>query len=862
MAIIQAGIIAICAAVGAVVLAAGSYSVVKLLRLKHKRLPALACEVAERRSSRYSGGHFSFTDADFARTPGTRAKLLHSINSPYSSPRHDWAPITSCDNFPRRAAPPRVSKALVVDEVGHDANAQSPRWPVPPRLKRTNAIPLSTIKPSSSVQLAKRPAKHAEPPPNKTLVPNPVQKSAEEHIEDDADACVAQSQDMLSVEVSPEATTKPKPLFYGNQRSISTGVIVQNPRTAPADSLQATEEPSQTSLMRRLSLPRSSSLFAQQPGQAPSIPMPDLPPDISMKIHKIQSPMKVGIKRPSDINLASEYTSAPDEGASRTFWRTNTGFTSLNIQSPVASGFAPIGLDIDDERGLWEEKTSHFLGAQGPCTQMDSQQSLGESIQHSLPRDNSSGLRFSMYDHSLSRNESSTTLCKDMSPKLNLRAPGSADRRSLGKQALSLGLHPSCSVDIKDHGKSRTQRASTSILKDVTGNEGSPLRWRSRPSSIVTSDLIQFDPDVATQLVKSSSVENGIKKHKHQSSVRLSNFPVVPLGPIFPIMGKELKVTPVDSPIPGLFTQTSVSNQTPSRPPSRATFSHQLDISRSCHSFAGKAENPDPPTMSVMDLYENEDDSSSDCIASTPTRKPSGRNPSIIYLTNNHKSTSLKLESYEPGSTPNLPIFPNLSIPSLPPSRAEPSQTSSHHFSLQFSDLVKPPNPALRQKKPLHGPRTPPRRFRSRARRSTTTQLSTRRSLSRSPVRAGIGKSQCSASPSPQNRKLLSSIMDLRRMNSEVSESGGDKAHRRFRSLGAAHEAIEEGKGEIEERVRIESYVGLIEDIMTPRRMPEVEIPGLLFSARRNEEGVWEAPKWVVGHGDDGLYGEDGFLKA
>ena len=828
---------------------------IKLLRLKYKRLPQLTNEILERRSSCYSGGHFSFTDADFARTPGTRAKLHRSINSPYSNPRSNWASIPSCDNLPRRAALARSTKALLVDEVRNDPDLEGPRWPVPPRLKRTNAIPLSTIRTASSIKLTEKLPNHAEISTVKLQVQDPV--SAEKCTDHKTDPKMVGRLGKLTVDISPEVTIKPKPLFYSKQRSSSTGVITQNAegnnKSASANNLPGTQAHLKSSFGQNPSLPRSSSLFTQQPGQAPSIPMPQLPLAVYTKIQNIKGAREIGIKRPSDISFISKYTSTLHDRTSIAFSHTDTDLTSVSLQSPIASSSAAVGLGTDLEGGIWET-SSKLLGTQGLCTQMSSQQSLGMSIQQSLPRDSSSGLRFSMYDYNHPRDESSTTLSKDMSPNRNIKAPASVDRRSLGS-----GLPSSRSIDMKEYESAQTQRASLSISKTISGNEGSPLKWQSRPSSVAIGGTFQLDPDVSAQPSESSAWKDVERKHQQQSCIRLSYLPaVVSPGTTSPRMAEEYEIVPHDPPIPGLLRQTLISNEAMSRPSSKASFSSQFQTLSSRHSFAGKLEGADSPTGSIMSLYKHNDTSSSDSIVSTPTRKPTGRNPSTIHPGNNRISALLGLRTCDPELAPNLPLFP-LAIPPLSPNHAETSPPSSKHSSLQLFEPFKPLNHASWRKTPLHGPRTPPRRFRSQARRSPTRQLLIKRSPSRSPPRGGVEKPQ-SPSPSPRSRRLLESIIDLRRMNSEVSKSGAEKAHRRFQSLGA-EDLFEEGAGRSEAGGRKESPECLSDDMRKPRYVLDLEIPGLLFAARRNEEGVWEAPKWANRHGDDGLYGDDGFLK-
>lgn len=852
-------IIAICAIAGAVVLTAGSIFVIKSLRSKYKRLPALTIETAERRLSRYSGSHFTFTDADFARTPGTRAKLRRPINNPYSSLQRDWGTIPSRGNLQRGDTLPRSPKALVADEAGHDSNVGL-RWPLPPRLKRTNAIPLSAIRKSPSIQHWER--SMTEKSTNKTQVPEPVQRTADKHTEHSTNPRMNAPINKSPVDVLPEAVTRPKPLFYGKQRSSSTGIIGNfsesiSDFTSP-DISQANQPQVEQPLMRRSSLPRFSSLFTQQPGQAPSIPMPKLPPEVYIKVRKIKRPAEPCSKRPSSVSLVSNRMSLLEDGTSRALSHADTDFTSIGLQSPTTPGFALPGLFINLESGMWES-TTDSIGRQGLCTQMGSQQSLGPSLQHSLPRDDSSGLRFSMYDHNQPRNDSSTTLSKDISPKLIVRASICADRRSLGQDALPPILPPRSSPELKNYENPSVKRTSPSVLKDVSGNEGSPLKSESRPSSTTASDPFENDAHGFIQTGTPFAMKGSARKQKHQSDVRPSKLsPVDPPGPISPTMATEVGVTPAEPPIPGQFSQSVVSNQATSCPSSTTTFSPQIDPPGSRHDFTGHVDDAGFSSMSVMGFYKHDHHSSSDSIAYTPTRKPSGRNPSTVHPEKNRKSKFFSLNPYDPESAPNLPIFSKLATSPLHSNHAETSPPSSRHSSLPFPDSPKPFNPDSWRRTRLYGPRTPPRPFRSPVRCSPIRQSLTR---SQSPSKAGVGKSLFSPSSSPRNKKLLITIMDLRRMNSEASESRGENAHRRFRSLGSGEETLGEGEGGSEEKGQEEQREGLARNMRTPRHLPELEIPGLLYSNQRKQQDVWEAPRWAVaGNGYDEVYGEDGFL--
>lgn len=851
----KAVIIAICAAVGAVVFAVGSFFVIKFLHSRNKRLPGITSETAERRLSRYSGSHFTFTDADFARTPGTRAKLRRPTNSLYSSLQRDWATIPSCDNVQQRAALPRTSKASVADEAGHDPNA-GPRWPLPPRLKRTHPIPLSAIRKSPSIQHTERTASHAEIPTNKAQVPRTVQRSVEKLTEHNTDPRTTAPSNRSLVDALPEAATRPKPLFYGKQRSSSTGVIVHCSESG-SDSVsagfpQAAQPQPESLLVRRSSLPRSSSLFTQQPGQAPSIPMPELPPEVYTKMQKFKSPQEIFPQRPSGVSMATDYTSLLDEETLRTRPHTDTGCTPVSLPSLSTSDFALTGPGINLESGIWESATD-VMGRRS-C----SQQSLGPGIHHSLPRDNSSGLRFSMYDHNQSRNDSSTTLSNDISPKPFIRDPVSANRRSPGQEALPPNLPPRSSPELKIYERSQIKRTSKSILKDVSGNEGSPLRWESRSSSTIASDLFLIDAHGFLQRGTPSAMNGSVRKHKTQSYIRPPTLPSVDTPePNFPAMAKGIENTPAKPPIPGQPSQATIPYQVTSRPASKAQFSPLFNAPGPRDGSTGNAD-AGSPTLSVVRLYKHDDHSSSESIAYTPTRKPSGRNPSAVRPENNGKSVPLSLNPYDPESAPNLPIFPNLAALPLHSDHAEISPASSKQSSLHFPAPPKSFNLDSWRRTPLHGPRTPPRPSRPRGCRSPIRQSLMR---SQSPSKAGVGKFTSSPNSSPRSKQLLTTIMNLRRMNSEVSESRGEKAHGRFRSLGSAEETLGKEEGGSEERGQEEHTKRLVSDARTPRHLPELEIPGLLSSNQRKQQDIWKAPKWAVaGSGYSEVYGEDGFL--
>lgn len=195
------------------------------------------------------------------------------------------------------------------------------------------------------------------------------------------------------------------------------------------------------------------------------------------------------------------------------------------------------------------------------------------------------------------------------------------------------------------------------------------------------------------------------------------------------------------------------------------------------------SHSPFSPTQFMMNLYR-ENDNSLDSEVETPTRKPTSRRVSSGTHPNRRKTIfDNPIPTVWPLPTPSTENHPdpeklNNNIARLSTqSNDQDSNPDSRppSFLLDFP-WPQPPKPSAGSnwrgpKTPIRrigGPRAPPFRYISPNRR-------------RSPIRSGVGKR--SVSPVKDLRR---SVAALRRMNSEVVNSGGRKSreHKRYLSIG------------------------------------------------------------------------------
>ncbi|KAL8724657.1 MAG: hypothetical protein Q9166_007827 [cf. Caloplaca sp. 2 TL-2023] len=797
--------------------------------------------------------HLSITDEDVRRMPGMR-KLRPT---PYDHPP-GWAPISSRESVTKRGLTPNPADVDPITGV--------PPWPVriPRRLKKSQSNPVVRIPPAALSPITERSTNNMATSPSLSAATNLEFKMGDQR-KVSLGVEVYRPSGRPSLDSSP-GYLRPKPLFHGQQRSLSHGKLTEfTSDTKGNGSFQASTQDVELRSLPVARMPRSSSLCSQHPGQAPTIPVPPLPFELptSKKLQAKKGPSEMTPQRVSGMSLLSGNTSVLNESASRAFPQAETDFTSISLTSPPGSQSTPIGLGISTgSNPKWNfsriDRSASPLSAskaRNVRPQISQQQSFRASIHNSLPRSPSSGLSMSLLDRTSPNPKAALN-----PPKSTLEVPPS--RRSKVPQ-----LSPMKGMNVFQINEAkRAKRASTSVLQAVSGNQISPIKnpWHDRPSSIATDDPFRWDPKTSMQQpMRPSAMRNPAQRHKRQSCVRISNIPIIIPSPNpYRLSTSSLQpsISPLTSPLPSLFIKPTNQNQnsrpdsiTSLRPPSLATFNPQLpkgirSPKRTSSTKPHKENSPYSPTFSMIPLYaphsptRSVPSSADTSLASTPTRKPStsisqrrpAQNPNrrraIFPPSSVHGPgwPPLLSSSITPTDPPTMvqppspqyvetaTIIPEsgditTSSPERPPSflfqfPSPPLTTSTFAGSRQQQEEQQQPPP----RHPQHTIRLPSRspspikastspsciHTSIRGPRPLPTASTTRRSRI---LKSSSGSPRASLngrrSASPAKVDLLRrSILELRRMNSEVHSFNGARegGHRRYLSLGDEGDLVEE----------------------------------------------------------------------
>ncbi|KAL8755715.1 MAG: hypothetical protein Q9184_004713 [Pyrenodesmia sp. 2 TL-2023] len=858
--------------------------------------------------------HLSITDEDVMRMPGTRRVRP----SPYNN-SSGWAPVSSRESVAKKAFSPNPADI--------DTATGLPPWPVriPRRLKKAQSspavrVPLATLSP-----ITERSTNNTATSPTWSKATEPETDSKTQPSQG-AFRGVYRLDSCPNLDISPNSLT-PRPLFHNQQRSFSHGVLasidnIGKARESDSSSFQDNAEFVKTQLAQ---MRRSSSLCSQQPGRAPTIPIPPLPfeVDAASRFRPMKIAAETSPRRGSGTSLLSGDTSVLDDMASKGFSQAETNSTSTSI-----------GLGISNEnQPKWnfsriDRSASPLSAVQARNTRphANQQYSFRASIHNSLPRSASSGLSMSLLDH----NSPNPKVALDAA-RSNLDVPGKMEK-TLSRRTKLPPASPLSKTNIfKISEDMKSKRASTSILQVVSGNPASPVKdpWTDRPTSIATEDPFRWDPKTSMQSEKPSAMKNGTgarrQGHKRQSCVRISNIPIIiPSRNSSSLLHEkedlqqQPSITPLNTTSPSPF----VFATNPQQAPSLQAFSPQLHLPKGIRSTRTTGTqpchnehlSPYSPTLSMIPHYATSTpttstSSPSTSPASTPTRPPSSsyrpaasRNPNRrrqIFPSSHSPAwpplLSSSITPQDPPSdlscpnAPNAAPTPRLSVytttsTTRPISTAEDNSSEgwdSRPPSFLFS-FPSPPLPPSRH--PLHvlpstlsttsrrrgsrsSPTKPQRSSPVRGPRPLPSSCSSTSPQRRRPYRNRVRKMSSSASPAgsgsvSRNRRsgspakmdtLRRSIMELRRMNSEVVREGEGKGlgygHGRYLSLGG--EEVEEK----EEDGRGRDDGGVVKVMWGPREMGTVS--PLRFGRNVGKKGG--GPSSSPGKGS--LYDGEGFLR-
>ena len=804
----------------------------------------------------------SITDEDVMRMPGARAALRRSLQ--LQSTRSPYTPMSSRDTLEAR----RTSRSLSQTRTSHQVDHEPVQaWPLPRRLQRSHASSIGKIQSTSASPItgrSKKPTTRASETKDTIKMVESPGRNHQNGTRPAADKGHVQDT-IAGAEASPRADLTPKPLFHGQQRSISHGMITKlaEPGRAAAPSVVESEDPTPRPLDRP-PLPRSTSMY-DQPGLAPTDLLPPLPFQIPAKsLQRVKSTADSSTRRLSCGTNFSDNTSILDDDTPKAFSRTETDRTSIGILSDLNLESATEYLDNQNfSRPPWDstdrEGRISPLGAVKPLTfrpPLTSQKSFRVSIHDSLPRSKSSGLSINMSLRGPSRTASSTDLTKDTFAIAQTRLPTQNNiekgcpRR---KSSPSSRRGRSDTFDIYEDAKG--SQSSTAPLQSISGNgsslASSPTKTRTSP----IADSPQRWEMLALMHQRNPSMFNARGSfHKPQSSMPVSDMTVI-LPSAQPTNIEEQAEHTKENPSPDTVVRKQTSQESRFRPPSIPTFSPQIAPPAHTH-IPIRTENPFSQSLSMT--TDSDEDGNSDLEAYTPTRRPSRRHPNrlkSIFDTSGMTSWPL----------PNTPD--PLQLKMVEQQKQEQGVKQRSVFSINFPNFPDPPKNQPRRhnfpnwrgpRTPVCGPRAPPSGFQSSP---------TRRSPSRGVSKTRGNSPSKGLSPSKIPRKnvlALENAAALRRQNSEANSevfTRGSKEHKRYLSIGSRESDVFEDPDQPVESVEGKENVNVREEV---REKEVVKGPRAMFSrVPKNPKGNVQGrgvARWNTGE-EVGMYDANGFLR-
>jgi len=765
------------------------------LRAKHRRRLAQINAAADGGINRFPASHMCITDEDVARMPGTRAAACRSLQD--RNRRSLYTPMSSRETLESR---PVLKSLERVKEINrNDRENTVPMWPLPRRCIRSDGSPLSK-KTSTTPRDKKGSAWNFTPKRATDTAPKPSQQSdtrpcSLDNIQNKVEKKPSPTTDRRLPDrvdngSSPNGDLKPAPLFHDKRRSKSHGNVSQMAGgkriaaglyvTDPQDHGTQSVPRGTQSVPRRTHVPRSMSMCSQDPGAAPTHLLPPLP-------FEIESDQNRRTKSPADFSgcgsLFSDNTSILNDEESNILSHAETGLTSIGLSSPFFS--STLSESTPRDLSLWgtselREKASRMSVSESLKLrpQLSTQRSYRASIEDSLSGSISSSLSMSLIDPAL-RTASSSDLAKRKSranSDSNMETPRRGEKKK-AKRPTSPSSPLRKLTEFEIHEDESNERLSMCILRPISGNEGHPYSSGQHPSPTATDSQFLWDPYTSKPPGKTGDTISG---HHRQNCVRIPDMPISAESPT-PSRIEELKDVPPNTAIKHIVAHKP---NMAFRPPSRATFDvHYTPLGRIQNAHLPKVAPPYSPTLSMAEMYDEKSDGPESAM-STPTRKPSHKIPSGSHpnraksIFNNQPKNPWPLP--EPASECTDPqtsnIFPQSSQHHCDP----PTETDSRPRSSLFNF----PNPPKRPfppnwrapKTPIRGPRAIPRAA------SNLKNSPSRRSPSRSPSK-GIAKAYSTNGP---RLDLRTSIMQLRRQNSEVNvhQSNGSREHKRYLSIG------------------------------------------------------------------------------
>ena len=865
------GITGIAAGGFVILVTLGVSLVIVITRAKERRLRARTNAVGSRRHSRHSGGLMSITDEDVMRMPGTRAALRRSLQ--LQATRSPYTPLSSRDTLEARRASRSHSQTRTSVRVDHEP-VQA--WPLPRRLQRSHASPIGKSQSTPRSPFTERNKKNIIKPSKTNERTESAGPPKQNGVLPAADLRNVQDK-TTGAQVSPRSALTPKPLFHGQQHSISNGMMTKYAapsKTAVANAMDS-EDPAPRPLDRP-PLPRSTSMY-DQPGLAPTDFLPPLPFQVpATGPPTMKSPADSSARRFSGGTILSDNTSILDDSTPKAVSRAATDRTSIGILSALNLESATNAVDQQNfDRAPWvapdRDGRISPLSAVDPSTvrpPLASQKSFRASIHDSLPRSKSSGLSINMSLCGPSTSASSTDLSKDTFSTAQSRLPA---QNNPAKENPRRRSSPSSRRGRSDtfhiYEDTKGSQSSTAGPQSLPGNEGSAASSpsKTRPSSINDSPQ-QSELMASMDQRKSPMLKTRGNLQERENTMTFSGRATEPT------VIEDRNPNTEANPTPGTIINKSRNQGEKFRPPSLPKFSPHILATARTHSRTQNLIKTGNPISSPLSLCSGSDeDCNSDLEAYTPTRKPISRR--------RHSNRLKSIFDVSDTTSWPLPDTPDPLKLKMLEETAEIAQKEEgikqrSVFSIHFPDFPNPPkNQPRRQNLPnwrgpkttIRGPRGPPAGFQFTA---------TRRSPSRGVSKARGNSPSKALSPSKIPRKnvlALENAAALRRQNSEANSEAftrGSKEHKRYLSIGSRESDIfedpdqpiesVEGKGNVQSGGEAKAKDIGHEVVKGPRAMPlSSRIPKNPKSTLQGR-GIarWNTDPEV------GMYDAEGFLRV
>ena len=753
-----------------------------IARWRHRRALARLSAASDSRLSRYPNGHLTFTDDDFTSLPRARNRLRRPTRIPYRG-LPNYSNLSSNERIQQ---PPmaRVSSAPVINSYNAAMQEQQHSWPLPRRLTRSSSIPIArmtaiTEAPSSHLGTSKASSDMRNLETYRGIAMKCKVPRNDDHYE----------HAILSNDWVPDLL--PKALFSEKPRSVSFSHLTYRPTSHTIPFSDGVKVGAATNRAQPSFMPRSSSLCNQQPGEAPTQPVPPLPTEI-LHSRLLHQTAVTDIVSDARFSTPSGFTSIMDDHASKSLSTADADQTSVDIIATPVPDARSKTLDVKSSTAtIWDapgmdRAPSPLQVARSPLVRpkTEHQRSFRASIQNTLPSSGSSGLSVSLVDQAFSTTTSVATLNADRSPtymKKRLCPPDemkSTSRLSFPPRS-PLRRNPIRAIS----DEVRVKRSSASALQVISGNEGSPMHdpIGARPLSIATENPFEWDPRMSMKPGKPSSKRDRKIAHKRQNCMRISNLQSIAPSPVkfraVPEERTEIRKSQKQSPL--RFSLPPIPDQPnwPIRPPSRVTFDPQIPpstptpatrrSSKINHAKAPVFTDLSTPPFSLGDLTV-------DMTAKpmSPQRGRAGANPNrhqkILSDPGNDKGFGLftpeKVNKHNRGamSSPSEEIRGVTKIE---------KRDSADFFRLQPSSRLFPfPSPphAVRSSSPTGAGVSPIRS--PQGPRALPLSTTLRHPQARGPrVRVSKPSLPGNRLSDPRHSELCKSIATLRRMNSEIS---------------------------------------------------------------------------------------------